>query len=358
MKIGIIGLPQVGKKTISRLLTGTDLRGVDSEKLKSPIRGIVTVKDPRFNNIVSIYAPEKKTPAHIEIILMPKVDKEYIRSGHLLEHLKDADAICHIVRAFRDDAIYHIDGSIDAARDINSVNTELILGDFMFVEKRLEKLNKELKKKHDKDEEHEKAVLFKFKEHLEKELPLRLLELTDKEKKIISSYPFLTIKPLLIVLNIGEDDISKTVLPEELIQKYRSHNIYFMQISAKIEDELARLDSKDERESFLKELKIDEPAINKLTRLLYEALGLISFFSTANKEVRAWTIKRNSTAPQAAGAVHSDMERGFIRAEVIKYADLIELGSESKVKESGKLMIKGKDYVICDGDILHIRFNV
>jgi len=357
MKIGIIGLPQVGKKTIFKLLTGTDLSQTDAEKLKAPLRGIVTVKDPRFDNIVSIYSPEKKTPAHIEVILMPKLDKDYIRSGHLFEHLKDADAMCHIVRAFIDEAIYHIDGSVDAARDIDSINTELILADLIFVEKRLERLDTE-SKKHDRVQEIEKTVLLKLKGQLEKELPLRFLELTDEERRIISSYPFLTIKPLLILLNVSENDINKMVLSEDLIKAYRSQNIYFMQISAKIEDELAGLDSDDERASFLKELGIDEPAINKLTRLLYEALGLISFFTTANKEVRAWTIKRDSTAPQAAGLIHSDMERGFIRAEVVKYDDLIKLGNENKVKEAGKLMVRGKDYLVCDGDILHIRFNV
>ena len=358
MKIGIIGLPQVGKKTIFRLLTGTDLQGTDSEKLKAPIHGIVAIKDPRFDKIVSIYAPKKKTPAHIEVILMPKIEKDYIKSGHLFEHLKDADAVCHIVRAFKDEATYHIDGSVDAARDIDSINAELILGDLMFAEKRLDKISKELGKKEDKEQEKEKFLLLKFKEHLEKELPLRLLEISDGEKKIISSYPFLTFKPLLIVLNAGEDDIKKTILSEGLIEKYNSQKIYIIQISAKIEDELARLDSSDDKNAFLKDLGIEEPAINRLTRVLYEALGLISFFTTVNKEVRAWTVKKDSTAPQAAGTIHSDMQRGFIRAEVVKYEDLVEFGNEGKVKEAGKLMIKGKDYVISDGDILNIRFNV
>lgn len=358
MKIGIIGLPQVGKKTIFELLTGTKLKEADPERLKAPIKGIVTVRDPRFDSIVSIYAPERKMPAYIDVVLMPKLEKEYIRSGSLFEHLSDSDAICHIVRAFIDEVIYHIDGSVDAARDIDFVNTELILGDLVFIEKRLERLDKESKKRHDREQEIEKGLLLRFKEHLEKELPLRLLKINDEEKKVISSYPFLTTKPLLIVLNVGEDDIKKEVLPQDLIQKYRSQDIYVMQISAKIEEELASFESKEETEAFLKELGIDEPAIDKLTRLLYEALGLISFFTTANKEARAWTIKKGSTAPQAAGLVHSDMERGFIRAEVIKHDDLVELGGESKVREAGRLMIKGKDYIVCDGDILHIRFNV
>lgn len=358
MKIGIIGLPQAGKKTIFSLLTGSDMKEADTEKLKAPVHGIAAVRDPRFDNIVSLYAPHKNTPAHIEVILMPKVDKEYIKSGQLFEHLDDADAICHIVRAFADETIYHIDGSIDAKRDIDSVNAELVLADLVFVEKRMERLEKESRKKGGNKQIDEKKLLVKFREHLEKELPLRLFEITEEERKIISSYPLITLKPLIIALNAGEDDIRKSALPEDSIQKYRSQKIYFMQISAKIEDELARIDSKEDRDTFLKELGIDEPAIDRLTRLLYEALGLISFFTAAKKEVRAWTIKNGSTAPEAARAVHSDMQRGFIRAEVIKYADLIRLGSEGKVKEAGRLMIKGKDYVVCDGDILNIRFNV
>ena len=358
MKIGIIGLPQAGKKTIFKLLTGLDLKDADPEKLKAPIHGIATVRDPRFDKIESIYSPDKKTPAHIEVVLMPKVDIDYIRSGNLFEHLADADAVCHIVRAFRDEAIYHVDGSVDAVRDIDSINAELILADLVFVEKRMERLNKETRKKGDKKQIEDEALLLRFKEHLEKELPLRLLEITEEEKKIISSYPFLTTKPLLIALNAGEDDLKRPVLPEGIVQKHRSQDIYAIQISAKIENELACLDSREEKELFLNELGIDEPAVDKLTRLLYEALGLISFFTAANKEVRAWTIKKGSTAPEAAGAVHSDMQRGFIRAEVIKYDDLVNLGSEHRAKEAGKLMIKGKDYIVCDGDILNIRFNV
>ena len=358
MKIGIIGLPQTGKKTIFKLLTGADLKEADPEKLKAPIHGIVTVRDPRFDKIVSIYSPAKKTPASIEAVLMPKVDKEYIRGGDLLEHLGDADAICHIARAFKDEAIYHVDGSVDAGRDIDSINTELILADLVFVEKRLEKIDKESKRKSGQKQIDDKALLLKFKEHLEKELPLRLFEMTKEERKIIAGYTFLTLKPLLIALNVGEDNLKKTVLPEELIEKYRSRYIYITQISAKIESELIGLDSNEEREAFLKELGIDEPAIDRLTRSLYEALGLISFFTAAHNEVRAWTVKKDSTAPEVAGSIHSDMQRGFIRAEVIKYDDIIKLGSEGKVREAGKLMIKGKDYLVCDGDILNIRFNV
>ncbi|MBN1871884.1 MAG: redox-regulated ATPase YchF [Candidatus Omnitrophica bacterium] len=358
MEVGIIGLPQVGKKTIFRLLTAVETEKMDAEKTKAPLKGVVEVKDPRFDKIVSIYSPEKKTPAHITVVLMPKIDKDYIRSGEFYEHLEDSDALCHIVRSFEDDAIYHIDGTVDAARDIASINAELILADLVFIEKRLERLDKDLKKKQDKEEHKERELLDRFKGQLEKELPLRLLELSDEDRKIISSYPFLTLKPIIIALNVAEGDIAKDVLPAEFLEKYLKEGSYFMQTSAKIESELASIEADNEREQFLKVLGIEESSIDKMTRLLYEALGLISFFTTANKEVRAWTIKKGSTAPQAAGAIHTDMERGFIRAEVIKYDDLLALGDEHKVKEAGKLMVKGKDYIVCDGDILQIRFNV
>ncbi|MEA3305664.1 MAG: redox-regulated ATPase YchF [Candidatus Omnitrophota bacterium] len=358
MKIGIIGLPQVGKKTIFGLLTGVEFTDAGSEKLKSAVKGMVTVRDPRFDNIAGIYSSVKKTPAHIDVALMPKIDREYIKNGHLFEHLDDADAICHIVRAFKDDAVYHVNGSVAPERDIDSVNTELILSDLMFAEKRLERMDKESKKKREGKGEKEKALLLKFRQQLEKELPLRILELDEEERKMISSYSFVTLKPVFVVLNTGESDLRKEVLDRDLIQKYRSRDIYITQVSAKIESELARLESEEDKIAFLKELEIDEPAIDKLTRLLYQIMGLISFFTAANKEVRAWTIKEGSTAPQAARAIHSDMEKGFIRAEVIKYDDLVKFGSENKVKEAGRLMVKGKDYVVCDGDILNIRFNV
>jgi len=358
MKIGIIGLPQVGKKTIFNILTGVDLSGTDPEKLRSPIKGVVMVRDPRLDNIVAIYSPAKVTPLHIEVVLMPPVDKEYIKSGHLFEHLNDANALCHIVRAFKNEMVYHIDGSIDPIRDIDSIDTELILSDLIFVEKRLERIDKESKRRGEYDAAKEKELLFKFKEHLEKNLPLRTLHLGEEQKKIISSYPLITLKPLLIVLNIGEDDLKRPVLPADLVEKYKVQGVYIVQVSAKIEGELSQLESKDDRDAFLKDLAIDELAVDKLTRLLYEALGLISFFTTVGKEVRAWAIKKGSTAQEAAGAIHSDMERGFIRAEVIKYGDMMELGSEHKVKEAGRLMVKGKDYIVEDGDILNIRFSV
>lgn len=358
MKIGIIGLPQAGKKTIFRLLTGIDLAAADLEKLRSPFKGIITIKDPRLDKITAIYSPKKTTPACMEAVLMPKIEGEYIKSGILFEHLNDADAICHIARAFKNEMVYHIEGSVDPARDIDSINVELILSDLEFVEKRLERISKDTKKKNEADQEKEKALLSIFKEQLENGLPLRSLDIGNEHKKMLANYPFITLKPLLAVLNVSEDDLKKEALPKDFAEKQKKNAMHIMQVSAKIESELAGLDSPEERLVFLKELGIDEPAIDKLTRLLYEALGLISFFTGGDNEARAWTIKKGSTAPQAAGAIHSDMERGFIRAEVVKYKDLIELGSEARVKEAGRLMVKGKDYVVEDGDLLNIRFSV
>lgn len=351
-------MPQSGKKTIFRLLTGVDLAEAEQEKLRSPFKGIITVKDPRLDKIRAVYSPKKTTPAQIEAVLMPKIEGEYIKSGILFEHLNDADAICHIVRAFKDEMVYHVEGSVDPARDIDSINVELILSDLEFVEKRLERINKDLKKKNEGEQEKEKVLLAMFKEHLEKSLPLRSLGIGAEHKKLPANYPFMTLKPMLAVLNIGEDDLKKDILPEGIAEKYKRTAVHITQVSAKIENELACLDSPEERETFLRELGIDEPAINKLTRLLYDALGLISFFTGGDNEVRAWIVKKNSAAPQAAGVIHSDMERGFIRAEVIKCKDLFELGGEAKVREAGRLMVKGRDYIVEDGDMLNIRFSV
>jgi GTP-binding protein YchF len=254
--------------------------------------------------------------------------------------------------------VYHVSGSVDAVRDIDFMDMELMLSDLIFTEKRLEKIDKDLKRKEEKEEEKEKALLLKFKEQLEKNAPLRTINLDQEHKKIISSYPLITLKPLLIVLNVGEGDLKKQVLASDVVERYKKDGASVAQVSAKIEDELMQLGSKEEEDEFLKDLGVEELAIDRLTRLLYEALGLVSFFTTVNKEARAWAIRKGSSASQAAGIIHSDMEKGFIRAEIIKYKDLIELGSEAKVREAGRLMVKGKEHIIEDGDILNIRFSV
>jgi hypothetical protein len=270
----------------------------------------------------------------------------------------ELDAILLVVRAFENDAVYHIKGSVDAKRDIDMVFSELILNDLLFIEKRLERIDKSLKGKKEETLLKEKEVLLKLKGQLDKELPLRLLELDEKENKIIASYPFITLKKIIVALNVSEDGLKDRSFLEKLSSEYKDKGAYFMQVSAETEAEIASLEDAAERKEFLAAAGIKEPAINVLTALCIEALNLISFFTAGTNEVRQWTTKRGSSAPEAAGEIHSDMQRGFIRAELIKFSDIDSLGSEKAVKDAGKMYLKGKDYIIEGGDILTIRFNV
>ena len=357
MKIGIIGLPQTGKKTLFEILTNRKPTEHEITQ-KEPIKGIVEVRDPRFDMLAKTYKPKKEVRARIEIEMLPKLEKDTIAEGDVFTDINELDAICHVVRTFKDESIYHVEGSVDPKRDIDSVNSELILHDLVFIEKRMENIEKKAKRLKEESAEKEKALLVKMKAHLEKELPLRLIDLTAREIKIISSYPFITRKTVIVVLNISEEDLNNTALIEQMKRDYQAMAIDIMQISAKVESEIIKLESPEEREQFLKELGIKEPARDALSRLCIKALNLISFFTVGPDEVRQWTTRAGSRAPEAAGVIHTDLEKGFIRAEVIKYSDFAVYGSEAKVKEAGNLYVKGKDYIVEDGDMLDIRFNV
>jgi ribosome-binding ATPase len=357
MKIGIIGLPQTGKKTLFQALTQHPITDKDLVLGKS-IKGIAQIKDLRFDNLVEMYKPKSQVRARIEIELLPKIEKDTLSNGNIFKDIAELSAICHIVRCFDNDSVYHVEGSIDPARDIENINSELILHDMLFVEKRLERIDKNLKSIKDDKSIKEKGLLFKIKAQLDNNLPLRLLDLTTDEKAIISSYPFVTLKKMLVVLNVSEKDLQDRAFLDGIKDKFKASDIYAMSACAKVESEIASLEAESEKEEFLKALGIKEPAINVLTQLCIKALNLITFFTVGPDEVRQWSIPFGSYAPQAAGAIHTDLEKGFIRAEVIKYQDLIDLGSEAKVKEAGKAYLKGKDYIVEDGDLLDIRFNV
>lgn len=357
MKIGMIGLPQVGKKTLFELLTAH--KPTEAEIVSSkPIKGVAEILDGRFDRLCSIYSPQKKVRSRIDIELVPKIEKDSIARGDVFKDINDLDAICHVVRVFKDDSVYHAEGSIDAKRDINFVNAELILHDLIFIEKRVERLDKTIKQTKEEAAVKEREILGKLKEHLDRNLPLRTLELGLEDKKFIASYPFISLKDMFIVLNVSEDALKETKMRSELIDELKGIKIDVMQVSAKVEEEIMALESDAERREFMQSLGITEPAINMMTQLSLETLNLISFFTVGPDEVRQWNVKRGSSAPEAAGVIHTDLQRGFIRAEVIKYDDLISLGSEEKVKDAGKFHLKGKDYIIEDGDILTIRFNV
>lgn len=357
MKIGLIGLPQVGKKTLFELLTHHKLTEKELVSGK-PIKGVVEIKDPRFDKLVTLYKPKKDVRARIDIETLPKIEKDTIAKGDIFTDINELDAICHVVRAFKDDSVYHIDGSVDAKRDIDFVNSELILHDLIFIEKRMEKLDKTIKQTKEEAATKEREVLSKLKTHLDKTLPLRLLDITQDEKKLISSYPFVTRKTMIIVLNVSEGELKDRKLLDQIGNELSPVGIDVMQACAKVESEIAALESEEERKEFLNALGVEEPAINALTRVCIKALNLISFFTVGEDEVRQWTVRKGSPAPEAAGAIHSDLQKGFIRAEVMKYSDIESLGSETKIKEAGKYYLKGKDYIVEDGDILNIRFNV
>lgn len=355
MKLGLVGFPQVGKRTLFRLLTGQLVNQADK---KGSTLGLAKVRDMRFDRLVEIYAPRQRTPAYFEFALLHDLDKQTSRNDHTLLALEKVDVICHLVRNFEDDTIFHVEGSVDPHRDIQILNGELQLNDLLFIDKRLERIEKEHNKKRDAQKAAiETDLLNRMKSHLDKGFSLRTFLLTDLEEKLIASYPFLTRKTLIVILNVGEDELKDPDLIPRLKEGFPEQDFEWIAVSAKIEEELSLLDP-EERQIFLKELHFDQPALDRLTLLCYNTLGLISFFTVGPDEVRAWTNRQGTLAPQAAGIIHSDIERGFIRAEVMKYHDLINLGSEQKVKEVGRLMQKGRDYRVEDGDIINFLFNV
>jgi GTP-binding protein YchF len=355
MKLGLVGFPQVGKKTLFRLLTGKEF---SPEGKKGNGLGLAKVRDSRFDRLVDIYTPKQETPAQIEFVLLPDLDTEASRNGQILKDLEKVDVICYLVRAFKDDTVFHIRGTIDPARDIRLFTEELQLNDLLFIEKRLERLEKDRDRKRDALKASvEMNLLDRMKTHLETGHFLRTLPLTEAEGKLIASYPLLTRKAVIVILNAGEEDVSDNSLLNQLRETYREQGFQWISVSAKIEQELCELDD-EERQGFLEALRLEQPALDRLTMLCYKTLGLISFFTVGPDEVRAWTSRQGALAPEAAGVIHSDFEHGFIRAEVMKYQDLIKLGSEKKVREEGKYIQKGRDYVVEDGDIISFLFNV
>lgn len=354
MRIGIIGLPQVGKKTLFQILTNDQIK--ETSKIFKPVLGTANIIDTRFEELVKMYEPKKEVKAKIDFVLLYKIEQQIMPD--IFKDISDMDAICHVVRAFENDTIYHEKGSVNPIRDYQMVNSELIIQDQIFVEKRIESLESMQKKIKDEAAQKELELMHKLKNSLENEKPLRLLKLSDDEKKTIKSYPFITRKKMVLVINVLEEDINN----EELILSFKkdceSQMIEVMSISAKLEAEIVMLDSLKEQDEFLKATGIQKTALESLTHLCLKSLGLISFFTIGKDEVRQWLIKKGLTADKAAGTIHSDLQKGFIRAEVIKYDELINAGSEAALKKTGKVYVEGKDYIIEDKDILNIRFAV
>ncbi len=356
MKVGIVGLPQTGKKTLFQVLTGSRVHDVAGPQ--KPIPGTADIVDKRFDRLVAMYSPKKETRARIDLVLLSKMEQEAITKGDIFRDINDVDVLCHVVRAFEDESVYHSAGSVDPLRDVEAVNAEFLLHDQIFLEKRIERLETGLKKIKDERQIKELDLLKRMQAHLENEQPLRLMELAEEEELLIRSYPFITRKELILVFNVSEDQHNETALIEQVNDMCTAGKMEAMVVSAKVESEIALLDSEEERQEFLQDLGIAVSALEVLTGLCLKALGRISFFTVGPDEVRQWLVRLHSTAPKAAGVIHSDLQKGFIRAEVMKYDELIAHGSEAELKKAGKLAVQGKEYIVADGDILNIRFNL
>ena len=360
---GIVGLPNVGKSTLFNAITKAGALAANYPFATiDPNVGIVEVPDTRLNKLTEMVEPKKTIPTTFEFTDIAGIVKGASKGEGLgnkfLSHIREVDAICQVVRAFDDENVTHVAGRVNPLDDIEVINMELVLADLESVEKRLPRIEKMARQK-DKTAEMEFRILSRIKEALEEGNPVRSLDFNEEDQKYVNQAQLLTSKKMLYIANVGEDEIGddendKVKTIREYAAKEDSEVIV---ISAKIEEEIATLDDED-KEMFLEDLGIEKPGLDRLIRTTYDLLGLSTYFTAGVQEVRAWTFRQGMTAPQCAGIIHTDFERGFIRAEVTSYDDYVEHGGEQGAKEAGKQRLEGKDYIMQDGDIVHFRFNV
>ncbi len=364
LKAGIVGLPNVGKSTLFNAITKKNILAANYPFATiDPNVGVVTVPDSRLTFLEELYVPKNTVPTSFEFTdiagLVKGASKGEGLGNKFLSHIREVDAIVEVIRCFEDENIIHVSGKVDPIEDIEIINVELILSDLEIIENRLSKIEKKAQTTKDKETIAEYEVLKKCQDSLTKNIPLRQIEFTEDEKLLIKNFNFITAKPIIYVANVNEEDavLGKNKYTEEVRNFASKENAGVIVMCAKLESELAELEEQD-KEAFLKELGIAHSGLDKLIFATYSLLGLETFFTVGKDECRAWTFKKGTNAKKAAGLIHSDIERGFIKAEIMKYNDLEELKDEKKVQEAGKLYLEGKDYIMQDGDIVYFRFNV
>jgi len=363
LKCGIIGVANVGKSTLFNCMSNTrvETSSFAFTSSKSNV-GVVHVPDPRLYHLEKFQPTEKIVPATVEIVDIPGLTKGASHGegvgNKFLSELRNTDALIHVLRCFDDEQLPHIDGSVNPVRDIETINLELQVKDVESVEKKMERLAK-IAKSGDKDAKRGLEVLEGYKAHLEDFQNARTLEVSDADRKYAEDLFLLTSKPVLYVCNVEDEAaVGGNAYVDQVKEYLAAEDAGILVLAARLESEIAELEEEEDRRAFLADAGLEEPGVDKLIRSAYSMLNLISFFTVGPKEIRAWTIRKGALAPEAAGAIHSDLQRGFIRAEVMKYEDFVSLGSEQACKDKGKLFVEGKSYVVEEADILHIRFNV